>query len=370
MSTASKTTLKSFSTEMSSQTCSWEISDDIILPALPFLYPLEKTHVLITNTAPSLVVSRLTKCLKELSISVKFSEEQFNIAKAETDDHTTFNIQLFSKLLGGDNEAIIVEVQRSSGCPISFHHRCQSILRAVRGLPYMNNNKRILSKSRPSLLQPPKSQKKTHPVDVSNNIQSSIEISCSLLKKDRFDANLLGIQSLRMLTDPETSGYQAAITVANIVLTGDEDNDDLMEIIKSLIKFWRLREDDLEEEEEEFDHKHFSQMHSHALAILANSLKLSAHCGKLPKVLEKFCWLSDDLVSLLLEEMSCTSSRPHDAFLAAKCLNVLVETSSSARSRAIDKGAEQAVRKSFLFGQCAHEMLAAESEKVLTALGH
>jgi len=53
-----------------------------------------------------------------------------------------------------------------------------------------------------------------------------------------------------------------------------------------------LCEHDLEEEEDEVNQKLRGNFHSHALEILSNSLKLSAHCGNLSKVLEKFGWLS------------------------------------------------------------------------------
>jgi len=359
-------TSNKFQSNMNTAPHTWALSDDVILPALPFLYPLEKTHVLIPNTVPSLVVSRISKCLKELSIAVTFTEEQITVAKAATHDHVTFNIQLFSKLQE-DTEAVIVEIQRSSGCPMSFHRSCQAILRAARGHPYKVKSERLPT-SRPSLLQPPRLQRKPKAIDLGDKVQTSLEIASSLLKKDRFDANLLGIQSLRMLTDPETCGYDAAITVANAVLTGEEDYEDLTEIIKSLIKFWRLCEDDLEEEEDEFDRKHFGQMHSHALAIIANSLKLSAQFSKISMILEDSFWLSEEFVSLLLEEMNSSSTRPHDALHAAKCFNILVETFSTVRSTAIDRGAHEAVKKSLFFGQCAHEMLANELEKVQNAL--
>jgi len=180
---------------------SWVLSNDAVLPALPFLYPLVKTHVLISNTAPSLVVSRIDECLKLLSISISLSAEEMTSVKAETDDHVTFNIQLFSKLYEG-KEAVIVELQRCSGCSMSFHRDCQSILRAAKGMPYKKTSKRLSPACQTTLLPPPKRQRRND-IDASDSIQSSIKIACSLLKKDGFDSNLLGIQSLCMLTNPE-----------------------------------------------------------------------------------------------------------------------------------------------------------------------
>merc|ERR1712228_1161134 len=132
-----------------------------------------------------------------------------------------------------------------------------------------------------------------------------------------------------------------------------------------LVQHWRLCEDDMEEEEDIFDKRHYSKMHNHALAALANSLQI---CSLHSDVSIDNSWISDDFISSLIYDLNESSSRPHDGVLSLQCLNILVRSSESARETAIKIGVEESLQKTLSFGACANDILAIESEQVYLVL--
>ena len=382
----------------------WSITNDTIIPQIPLFYPIEKTHTVISeqpSPSPSIIVSRISNFLKLHSISCIPLDNKCSV-KAQTSNHVQFIIRLYSISNSSSNPDIMVEIQRVSGCAITFHSTCKKALGAARGdndsntgiandkqLNNDNIDKKPNSINRPkSINRPNKSINKpkfsrsnkpkslssstksststSFQMNIQERIQESLEIVDSLLKKDRIDANLLGIESLRMLTNVDISGLDTAIVAANVVLNHD-GHFTIKEKIQSLVQHWRLCDDDEHNEENDvFDQKHNNQMRNHALNILANSLHVLSTQNTL--CIKEDSWLSTTFISALVLELKESNSRPHDGAISAKCLNMLIRQSDKIRQSALDQGVNDILWDTLCYSRCANNVLAKESELAYSAL--
>jgi len=292
-------------------------------------------------------------------------------------------------------DSAIIELQRLSGCCISFHYNCKTVLQAAaegfhhrveRAALNPSNHpvssvindleldsRKALSKPRMISRKQPVPKPEYNRPKFSDSILESIELVSNLLKKDRLDANLLGLESLRLLTNPAISGIETALFSAGVVLNGTGEDDNIPETLKSLVQYCRLSENDLDEDHDFFDKKYYSLMRNHALGILADSLQLYAMQGNLSREFleNENSWLSNVFVSCLmeeLEELSYIPGRLHDGLYSAKCLNVLVRHSNTVRELAIEKGAIEMLKLAFFRHQCSHDILTNEIEQVQIAL--
>jgi len=334
----------------------WCISDEAPIPQIPMFYPIEKTHVIL-NTAPSTIVSNLSNHLKQHSIAYEIMDPNNPcIVKCSTSNHVHFMIRLYSM-----SSSILVELQRVSGCAITFHSTCKHVLHAAKGEP-KRSKPSLKRSSRPALSRPSKLSHRSN--NNHERIQESLELVNSLLKKDRIDANLLGIESLHMLTNPDISGLDSAMIASKVVLFGASD-DCIMEKVQALVQHWRLEDEDDKEEEDIFDHKHYSKMRNHALGTLSNALSVLSSQGTLQ--IEPDSWLATTFLSILLSDLKESSTRPHDGTISAKCLKILVKD-DGIRERALEYGAADVLYSTLLFSRCANDGLAKESELVYLAL--
>jgi hypothetical protein len=329
---------------------SWTISDTTPIPPIPLLYPIEKTNVILKDTKASTIVSRISTFLKSNSICYVVDANPC-IVKCQTFNHVHFMIRLYSSKCD-----LLVEIQRVSGCAITFHSTSKNVLSAAKG-----DDRPLTKHSRPKLSRGPAK------MNISNQerIQESLEIVNSLLKKDRIDANLLGIESLHMLTNPDISGIESAVVAAKVVLYGADDG--IMDKIHSLIEHWRLLDDDEDDALEDiFDRKHYSKMRNYALGILGNSLEVLSSQGILQ--IAEDSWLATTFISTLISDLKESSSRPHDGALSAKCLHLLIRQSHVIRTRALECGAADVLYSTLIFSRCANDSLAKQSELVYMAL--
>lgn len=320
----------------------WDIDDGIIGQVPPY-YPLEKNHVAFHKMEASSVAHRIAECLQKMSIVATFDKAN---VKAETLDHIKFTINLFRK-----DTSLIVEVSRRKGCPIKFS-RCRSaILQAING----NEYKRINEKERKGF-----SPKKTHLGNMENDFSCYLKNVYDLLKKDRMDANLLGMESLEMATDPSLN-YEVALIAAKFVVCNHEEIQ-FKKVMMSLMGDWQEKCKSGDEFEREYDYS----MHSHALTIMANSLSLLP-VNFLTQAVESDSWLNNELPKLLMEELRDSKTRTHDAYISAKCLNALLKIPNMPNAMR-KRGAPFVVKSSLFVGKDGHELLAMESDRILKKL--
>jgi hypothetical protein len=231
----------------------WRVNEMVSLPAI---YPLERTNVYVDNIAAQEVADRICECLRIESISATFDEENKNRLVAESKNCVKFSVLLFA-----DQGKIVVEVQRQTGCSFLFHQAAKAILRSAKGIRTPPAQKRSFSI--------PGCVPKESPEQQQRCTEEGLEIAFSLLKKDRFDAHLLAMESLEQLTRASVCRAFAA----HKVLCG--------QFSSTLVSLIESRESKQAEAVSEMEEKHFAIMHRHALTILANSLAAVQDSGEL-----------------------------------------------------------------------------------------
>lgn len=296
----------------------WNVNSNQ-LQAVPSYYRLERTHLMIDNVAVAEIASRIAACLREESVSATFHNDETMI-EAETHEGVTFTTRLFQ----GQNDKIIVELQRQAGCCYLFQQTAKCILRAAKGMPP--------SAKRRTLPIPP-SMPKSNVEEDTISLKQGLELAAGLLKKDRIDAHLLAMESLTHMS--RSSKCQCLVVKA--ILTGP-----LLETLVLLVESWSLCAAEKGEHEEQY----CAQMHRLAMGILANCLTTLEAEGELREVLandhaasaainSQLC--SPSLLMALVGELRNSETRPHDACEAARCLQPLVRNCPLVKPRLLEE---------------------------------
>lgn len=186
---------------------SWNISRDdrTALSKVPDYYPPFDPNctALVTDAPPSIVVVRISECLRKRSIAVEYDDESVT-ARCMTVDRCQFEIQLyrssssscddFDVAMNGDGtipscaipscDAVIVEVRRiSSGSNImSFHAACRKILLAAKGLDAGNDERRAHCRNGMEF-RPRKRRNRPDPIGRSSNSNNN-----RTMKRPKFPA--------------------------------------------------------------------------------------------------------------------------------------------------------------------------------------
>jgi hypothetical protein len=258
---------------------------------------------------------------------------------AESKDCVKFVVLLFA-----DQGKIVVEIQRQTGCSFLFHQAAKAILRSAKGIrnPSTQTRRFIIPGCVP----------KDSPEQQQRCTEEGLEIAFNLLKKDRFDAHLLAMESLEQLTRASVCRSFAA----NKVLCG--------QFSSTLVSLIESRESKQAEAASEMEEEHFAIMHRHALTILANSLAAVQESGELLGLLSQSSELcSQSLLSVLVSGLNASSRRPHDACQSALCIQSLM-LCEEAKDRLMGLGAASAVSTACGEGACRNALLERESKKL------
>jgi hypothetical protein len=302
---------------------------------------------------------------------------------------------------------------RVRGDTISFHYHARAILRAAMGL-----SDGVDVRTLKSPLEVPASAPR--PVLLSRKRKATaaltgLEDALSLLKKDRICAQRLGLESLVMLTDENTSGKELAVYCSSAVL-GDETNDStqgahiwIVSLIEERIapgetvevlpepvgaSSMSLLEDSTVSSEESTlpaleDTYHGGVLRSLAMRTFANALSVMSKYEdqKLRSLLAgKSPFVSQSFLDALIEDLAGASrppaivagtrlASPYEAALAAKCLGILTQHSEMARKRIVPPKQDRqpvldALDKARSAGLASNSMLAQESEKAFMILAN
>ena len=267
---------------------SWKISrdDSTALSRVPSFYPPLDPNctALVTDAPPSIVVVRISECLRKRSIAAEYDDESV-VARCMTVDRCEFEIQLYrsssspaTSFLGGDDfdvtmadlgtlpsttynaprcDAVIVEVRRlSSGSSItSFHAACRKILMAAKGLDAGTDERKPRCRNgmefryRPTRkrgrdrLAPACGPKRPRSLLAGNgspssesggsavpdetpggvsSAESALEGALELLRKDRLECRRLGMERLVDLTNPDSCGRETCRHVGTRLLSQEQ----------------------------------------------------------------------------------------------------------------------------------------------------
>lgn len=351
----------------------WELKD---LPELPFLYLKEKTSVVVLNANPQDIASRIVDCAKSLSAYGHYNGEK---AKASLNaNNVEFSVQLF-KVTERTNKCVIVEMQRTNGSSIQFHKVAQTLLKVAKETQAQSppapspsfTNKGDINKLQ-RLRKNNREKKERNQEEV---FTCTLEMVDALLKKDRVDANLLGMESLQLLTSHKSASDSMVKFVSDIVVTGERFGD-IKGTISSLITKYTIDGDTPTNDVEE---GYYRKMRVCALTVLSNSLKsffdldktsdAKTDTCKIDSILSSDDWLGDHgLLTLLIGELKNAKVEPNDAYLAGRSLEIVFLRSLRMRSEAIKLNAQTIITESLELGQASYPLLEPISKNLLKIL--
>jgi len=346
-------------------TSTWNI---IQLPTIPDFYIKEKTSVAVMNAKPQCVADRIVQCAKVLSADCYYDDQ-----KAEATlsiNQMELCVQLF-KVSDNTRNMVVVETRRKNGSPISFHKLARAILNAAKGNA-ISMTSSFTAKSQTKNLIMHEENKEDNDVTVAGTIEK-VE---SLLRKDRVDAKLLGMESLLHLTTSGSSSKNMALFTANVILNGWK-NDVIKDTVFSLI----TKSNDEENESENVVENGFNQrMRICALSLLANSLEAISDnkqgggdggTADLELKLSNDEWVEDGgILWSLVEILKISESNLQEAYFAAKCLKTALEASTDLISWATEREIFKVVELSQKVGHCTHNLLGRASDDLLLCLGN
>ena len=344
-------------------TSNWDIKDDG-LKTVPLDFLLERTHKEIHGCGACEVACRISDALRDLSIEAEFDDERAK-AKCCTRDFVSFRIRLFASGEGGT--PVIVEVQKRSGQTMSFMQSCRAILSAAEGLKVAEQPQK---KGPPSTFKLPIGEmqclKGVPPVVITNeDVRSYLEKSIELMRSDKRDANLLGIENLCLLTDPLKTALSTASRVSFYVVIGDDKcniRDEIEVLSQRSAETSAFMQSPMEEGVD-----YFQQIHHHILRLFSNALLLTAQSGLLHDAVQSQSWFRGHLVPTLLDEIKNAALCPNNSHVAAKCLHSLM-CSDVACDEVLALDGLVTLRSARVFGHRRHEQLATESDRCVKAL--
>lgn len=342
------------------KTETWAVS---AVEPVPNDFPIERTSRHVKDAEPSEVSSRISKCLQMRSIEAKYDNERA-VAKCRNPDFVSFRIRLYG-CKQEEGLCVLVEVQRRKGSSQSFARDCRAILEAAEG-----GDCSTASDSEVICLKCPVSQMAClQGVDVvAPDVAGEEELAAFLLDDPRLDSNMLGMELLKNSTDPRHSAPNVVVLSAeHIVSPGSETV--LRDNVFSILQHGSLKPDQRPYTGPEGEEDYNEKMHNLALAAVANALATTKEDGSLKKaVVDQKEWFSRILLPVIFENIGRAQERPHDAFLAAKCLKSVVMSCESATQLAIENGAVMILEDVISSGLDHHLLLREEVREIYSFL--
>eukprot|EP00522_Entomoneis_paludosa_P001271 CAMPEP_0172472680 /NCGR_PEP_ID=MMETSP1065-20121228/68465_1 /TAXON_ID=265537 /ORGANISM="Amphiprora paludosa, Strain CCMP125" /LENGTH=394 /DNA_ID=CAMNT_0013230833 /DNA_START=817 /DNA_END=2001 /DNA_ORIENTATION=+ len=337
----------------------WKVNKED-LEQVPDDFPLERTHRYLHNVEAPEVATRISDALRCHSIQSEFKAKPPK-AKCKTLDFVSFRIRLYA----GDESGspVVVEVQRRSGPSSCFMHACRAILDAAEGKA--TTQKSEPRKMPPFMKKPIGQMKCLQDVavvsdDEGDTAATALKDCVSMIRNQKRDSNVLGLENLCALTDPIKTKPSLATQVAKSVVFG-HDNVDIREDIGAMIE----RDVFSAEEEDIALSNHADLMRQLALTVFANSLALCAKDGSLAGADGEQSWFIDNLLPSLVAEIKRASFDACSATQASMCVNSFASSSSMAKEYLMDQGVVAALRKSNEYGSECNKLLADETERCL-----
>lgn len=234
---------------------------------------------------------------------------------------------------GGDAGKIIVEVQRMSGCCYLYCQAAKSVLRAAKGLSAAKSGGLASRRPLPLPKCVPRQQRSLR--DIESCTDDGLSIACSLLKSDRLDCRLMGLESLAQLTSDGDIPSQQQRAAKSILKGGGDFRDTLVSLVSCCDSAAPgiMSASPIEVQ-------HNAVMRRCALTVLANCLSAVEREEESPS--GEF-GADDSLVGALVGDVSRCADRPHEACQAVRVLTALAGTCPAVRAR---------VREALMNGRC------------------
>ena len=200
----------------------------------------------------------------------------------------------------------------------------------------------------------------------------------TLLKKDRMDACLLGMESLALVTDGCSSNPHIAREASNAVIV-DGVWQDVKTCIFGIVMDCNERHGAGAEEESESDvvlEERDAKLRL-ALTITGNALAVAVACER--KSQDRLGIDVDEMKDLMATlhmymkeqekgDESLTLCNVQNVYQAARCVWLLIDLSQELKSTAIGLGVLEVANNYILGGMCRHQLLGSVSERIVSCL--
>jgi len=270
---------------------------------------LERTHVNVKNTNPSLILDRIRSCLYEMSIHAKFVLDKVRI-ECETENFVKFNINMYRM----ENDEVIVEVQRRKGCCMQYGCVCKTILKTAEGKSNESNiNTKAFNCSKMGGVQCEQ--------DLKTEVVKTLENSLELLESECREADEMVLSDLSCITDVTKTCPKAAHIASKAIFLDSKDT--LLSLCLNAMKGDFASDENTDAREE------IRTCCRLGLMTLFNCMSNLVHDSKL---LEKVLMQHEEMfmnevIPTLVKHVSCAKKCPHTACLAARCIHLFLENS-------------------------------------------
>jgi len=372
------------SNEMKTEgTRTWKVEKLINLPGF---HVLERTHCYISGVTPQQVATRIAHCFKMESIATKFDANRARV-QGETMDHIGFVVQLFAEPIVHSNGDIIVEVQKTKGCSFAYCQIAKAVLNAAKGivasksqpasrsLPPMRMMRStaplplpnrplppmprpisiqqmppmpsrtplpLLNRSVPPMPSPVNNSRARAPLPMqplpSNPVRSScfpkedklsliteeLDFVCVMLNSDRLDMKLIAMETLLQITGSTDTDRRSF--AATGVFSGP-----IFDVLVKNILCGNTQHVETTMKTEQVGCDILCKIRRNALIVFGNCLEAVGKSGA-SVVKERENILCDELLARLVDDIGESSTNPHEACNAARCLRSLFQSSPKAMS--------------------------------------
>jgi len=333
------------------------------LPDEPiFYYTHPRNHEMISDSNPSIIAANIKDCLRRLSIKATYDNKTATI-HAETCEHVKFDIHFYRcKTEPGSS---IVEIHRLNSSSFGFRDVVRMIFESAKGAHSTPNLTSVTRRlSLPWIV--PDTVRDRIAVDHDEIGLSALEEGAILLNKDRHDANELGIESMMFLTNCTMTIETIASMAADAILHGKYACEDLQSKIYNLVKCGKMY-DDKDCFDDDICAAHYERMRRGALTVLYNSLDTASRssCVDVSEIADSM-WCGEPMCAVLLQDLADAPSNPHDAHLAAKCLNSMMKASDHFLQQVKGiNGVLSILEGAANTGRSCHALLCDESHQVI-----
>lgn len=367
--------LKSHSESMLDQR--WNV-DHAALPRRPSDFPpLTRTHRVVCDTDANVISNRITECFRFRSIKTKFSKSKSreNIAKCRNTDFCKFTVSLYAANEGG----VLVEVHRLCGDVISFVRDSRAVLDAAEGKVDCDEKDDETPMFLSLTVSSMSCLKDARIPEITDEMQAeTVNVTANLLSSTQIDANMMGMESLVILTDPEKTHKSTAVLASRRIICPDHDANRKFSIHNFVMSLLIYDDDCVAPSSEDSSSIHdegasvsdfAARLRNLAMSALSNAISLLSHEGLLsPDIAPHREWYLNVLLPRLIGDLNTAELRPHDACYASRCLSTLAESSSDFAAKfssiggfdAVEKAKKVGVREFALLQQDAgrcHEVL-------------
>jgi hypothetical protein len=338
----------------SSTPSTWDVTGES-LEMVPWSFPLERTHREILADAAA-VAARISNVLRTLSVEAEFCSEKAKV-KCKTADYVCFRIRLFS---GGESgQPVVVEVQKRSGSSSSFMTTCRAILDAAEGKEFQATKEKkahLISTSIGSMscLASVVTQRQ----DFETESASALEGVLCMIRSEKRDSHILGLENLCALMDPVRTTPAIALRVSKSILLVDENREEIR----------LLTDHDIFTSDFDLDSTqmaHADHLRHLALRAFATSLEVCSKDGCLTDALTSQKWFADCLIPSLVDELKRVETNANNAYHAASCIHSMVACAPGFVHSLSQNGGIVAVEKAHEYGRTRHELLAHETQLCL-----